>query len=1041
METGTTDEHEHAHEAEPTAVLEQSPQQQEQTVEQVENEDTERQQETTAAPADVTLEASDKPEEETGTPEGEPITPEPTPQKPRLQWLRNLRTKRRILRMGAAIVLVIAAGSAAALVIHARSTLTQPHSKFAAAVLPFQIIGSQPAAGQTGVVDVSKIVLKFNRAIDASKLDGDFFTSPAVTGAFSQGSNDHEAVFTPAKPFDGGTSVQIMVHGEFQSIDGARLGADYSFGFTTQTPDTSVVFSRGGFYDTLGSVKAGSTQTYTIYAGNQVKTGNTITIYKSSVDQLLNSLVYTSHGFLHNGVNTSGLTTVLTRTNVADNGTFTFTPERGIYVITATNNGKQVGYAWLAASNFGVIVRQDDQQAVFAVQDLNTGSSLSADLTLYNLSGNVQTLTQATISGVDTIKLPYAPSLDLAVAAHGDDTAIVPVATLLSLADIRVQKDLSTSSVIYGLTDRPTYAVGDTIRYAGFIRTDNDASYDVPTGSTVHLYVSDSPTGTHYADADVPVRAGGVLSATFIVGAGAIPAGQTSQDLHIYNGSADNPVDADSPVGALTVTTNKPTAYRLSVQFPKSDYLASDQIAATITASQPDGSRLANQKVAVTIYDNTYYEGDAARNTDLFGMPGNAVNDSPVTVTLNANGQATVPIDVSKFSAGSSHMATVQASFTDPNGATAAGGASAIVHEGNAVLSFAASRTVIPANGKLIGRLFAKTPNDQALINAPVYYTVSATSGQETRQIGSGNTSTNTDGYAEITQQISSYAKGTTFQLTAWTADSSNNRVTATSYYYLKDPSGSTAFSDVQLSNLDVYGAPGEIQVGQTLNLTIDAPQALHTLVTVERGRIHSYKPLDLAAGKNSYSLQITDDLAPSFSLVFSYFLNGTNNTEGVTFNVRPSSKQATLSLTSTNTWQAGQPNNVTVRVHDATGNPLNTQVILGAVSANVYDLNNAAAPDIFAYLYSPRDITTNASSSLTGIGSGGGRCGGGGFDQPALLNPLGTTASWQPALVTDDTGGASASIALPKGTWRLYAYSMGQQGDVGSTYATVTVP
>lgn len=961
------------------------------------------------------------------------------------RFLSFLKRHRLPVLLVCAFVLLAAAGAADWWYLHRPQGL-HPVSRFTAVVTPFKVVSTVPAAGQSGITNANKIIVNFSRPVDATKLAGDFFTSPTVSGTYSQGANSEQAVFTPGQPFASGTAVKVMVHGEFQSQDGTKLGADFSFGFTTASPDDGVEFTRSGFIETLGSTRAGTSQTYSIMAGANVSTNNTVTVYKSTVQQLLGSLTYTERTtdgysyqtFVNQSVDTSGLASVATKTGLKDSDTFQFTPDKGVYVLVATNQGKQVGFAWLVASNFGVIVRQDDQQAIFAAEDYASGSPLTADIALYHLSDTVQQLATTNITGVGTVKLPLSPSLDVAVATSGDDTTVVPVATYLTLADIRAQKDLSTSSVIYGLTDKPTYNPGETIHYAGFIRTDNDAAYTAPTSKQMQLYVAADATATHNADATATVSPNGQISAAFTVGAGAIPDGQQSQQLFVYNGSATNSVDADSPVGAFTVTSQSPAAETLGVQFAKSDYLASDTIAATIVGTKADGTPLAGRQVTVNVFAKSYYENDIADNLTSFGSTGDQVNDNPMTVTLDGSGRATVPIDVSKFPAGSSQVATVQASVVDANGVTAGGGASAVIHEGDGVLEFGPSRTVIAPGGQIIGRIYAKTLNDKPLSNTQVSYTVSANQGDSTKQIASGTATTDSTGYAQVTQSIGSYPAGTSFTLTASTADAYNNKITASTYYYIQSSDGSVAYSDVQLSDLDIAGAPAETSVGQTLDLTINAPSSLHALVTLERGRIHSYKMVDLSAGPNSYTLPITPDLAPSFSLIFSYFQDGNYHNEGVTFDVAPLDKQASVQLNMPTTASAGQTVNVGVSVNDSTGQQTPGAVIVGAVSANVFNLNNQVTPDIFAYFYSPRGITTNASSSLVGIGSGGGKCGGGGFDQPALLNPLGTVAAWQPLLVTDANGRVNTQLQLPKGTWRVYAYTMGSDGAVGSTYSTV---
>lgn len=1003
------------------------------------------------APADVhTVEAA--PTEPAATHDASAASTDVTPaaeQKTatsKQQRFKNLVRRHRVPVLLICLLVILAITSSATWFYQQHVLGAHPVARFAAVVTPFKIVSTVPANGQNGITNAGKVILNFSRPVDASKLDGDFFTSPAVAGTYSQGANSKQAIFTPKQPFTSGTEVKIMVHGEYESQDGAKLGADYSFGFTTATPDDGVIFQHAGDIETLGSAPAGSSQTYSIWAGDQVSTGNTITIYKSTMQQLLESLTYTEKSangydyqtFANNSVDTTGLVSVATKTGLKNNDTFQFTPDKGVYVLVATNHGQQVGYDWLVASKFGVIVRQDDQQAVFTVQDYATGAPVTADLVLYHLNNTVQQLAEATVTGMDAIQLPISPSLDVAVATNGDDTAIVPVATYLTQADNRVQKDLGTSYVIYGLTDRPTYNPGDTVQYAGFIRTDNDVAYKLPATGQIELYVAARPDSTHYADTTATVTANGLIKATFVVGSDAIPADQSSQQLYVYNGSATNATDANSPVGAFTVTNGQPSSYALNVQFAKTDYLASDPVAATITGTTTDGTPLAHKSVTVTVYAKTYYENDTAANLTSLGDTGDQITTTPLIVTLDSSGHATVPIDVSKFPAGSSQMATVQASIADPNGITAGGGASTIVHEGDGVLEFGSARTVIPSGGQIIGRVYAKTLNDQPLANALVSYTLSTNQGTNTTQLTSGTVTTDTNGYAEIKQSIGSYPAGTYFTLAAATADTHNNKISANTYYYSQSPDDNTVYSDVQLGDLDIAGAPEETAVGQTLNLSINAPYAVHALVTLERGRIHSYKMVDLSAGMNSYNLPITADLAPSFSLVLSYFENGRYHTEGVSFKVPPLDKQAMIHMTAPSTVQAGQVINVGVKTNDMTGQPLPTSVILGAVSSNVFNLHTQVTPDIFAYLYSARDITTNASSSLVGIGSGGGKCGGGGFDQPALLNPLGTSAAWEPSLTTDNSGSTNTQMQLPKGTWRIYAYTMSSDGLVGSTATTV---
>ena len=45
--------------------------------------------------------------------------------------------------------------------------------------------------------------------------------------------------------------------------------------------------------------------------------------------------------------------------------------------------------------------------------------------------------------------------------------------------------------------------------------------------------------------------------------------------------------------------------------------------------------------------------------------------------------------------------------------------------------------------------------------------------------------------------------------------------------------------------------------------------------MSLERGRVHQYKWISLKAGDNALKVSVTPDLAPGFSLLFSYVRGG----------------------------------------------------------------------------------------------------------------------------------------------------------------------
>jgi uncharacterized protein YfaS (alpha-2-macroglobulin family) len=87
-----------------------------------------------------------------------------------------------------------------------------------------------------------------------------------------------------------------------------------------------------------------------------------------------------------------------------------------------------------------------------------------------------------------------------------------------------------------------------------------------------------------------------------------------------------------------------------------------------------------------------------------------------------------------------------------------------------------------------------------------------------------------------------------------------------------------------------------------------------------------------------------------------------------------------------------------------------------------------------------PLRRATNASSSLTAIGSFGGRCGGGyNPDQPAKTNP-GKLVVWLPALAIDATGHATIDVPIATKTVRLVLIASTPTTSVGQVEMDLAV-
>jgi uncharacterized protein YfaS (alpha-2-macroglobulin family) len=102
--------------------------------------------------------------------------------------------------------------------------------------------------------------------------------------------------------------------------------------------------------------------------------------------------------------------------------------------------------------------------------------------------------------------------------------------------------------------------------------------------------------------------------------------------------------------------------------------------------------------------------------------------------------------------------------------------------------------------------------------------------------------------------------------------------------------------------------------------------------------------------------------MAPSFTLTFSYFLNGVYHSEGTPFTVDETGQQANINIQTASSVQANASTAINISTKDSANQPISTHAIVDIVSANSYDLANQMAPSIFAAFYQGRPIMTSFS-------------------------------------------------------------------------------
>jgi uncharacterized protein YfaS (alpha-2-macroglobulin family) len=698
---------------------------------------------------------------------------------------------------------------------------------------------------------------------------------------------------------------------------------------------------------------------------------------------------------------------------------------------------------WLDVSKYGVLLRQDDQRIVVAGQDLTTGdSSPTFNLTFYSLKGKVVGTQQASFSGTAEFPAKFPAGYDLAVATSGDEVVVVPMGAPFTDADIKVTQDLSQHPQIYITTDRAAYSKGETVKFAGVVRVSNDQQYAIPANLNVEVWMEGQP---RLVDLKVVANADGIFSGSFAIPAAAFSADGTDAVQEVYASLVGAPQIYPFSNSVIVALGPHSPAAKLNVSFDKTDYVSKDTVKATITGATNAGAALANQNVTVTIYSAdhpvTPKEIQQFANPTTWGTP---VKD-PFPVKLDATGHAVYSFDANIAGRAADQQVTLEVTYGS-GAAQAVSAKTVVVYQGADEVFLLPSRNAYAVGDQVVAPFVVETRAGERILNAPMSYefdrTVYAGNTSTTTVVLAGTVTTDANGLGVVKATYNGPVDGIVLKVKG--NDAAGNTFQDTKWLNIAaDVSGLVTLNGIDmLVQLGVTQDKIAYKVGDTANLTVTAPANENVLMSLERGRIHSYKWLALKAGDNALSINITPDLAPGFSIIFTYFRSGAYVSEGLPIPIDNSERLLKVTVAADKaSYKVGSTAQLTVTVTDSAGKPVAATLFADAYDALMSSYKLVDKASIGSTFFTPGLRATNGSSSLVGIGNYGGRCGGGGGGDQYAVTLAGKSALWTAGLPTDATSGqASLSVPLATGTVRLVVFASTSATNVGQAELDLTV-
>lgn len=258
---------------------------------------------------------------------------------------------------------------------------------------------------------------------------------------------------------------------------------------------------------------------------------------------------------------------------------------------------------------------------------------------------------------------------------------------------------------------------------------------------------------------------------------------------------------------------------------------------------------------------------------------------------------------------------------------------------------------------------------------------------------------------------------------------------------------------EIPLKDLSLTPSKDIYSIGDTAEILILSPVAdANLLVTLEGNRILKYESIPMKGNSFKYSIKITPDLSPNFTLSAVLFANLQTFSGQIKVVAPPENKIVKVKVkTDQPVYKPGDKVNLQIATSDLKQKGIKTEVSIAVVDEAIYQIQDEKNPPLITYFYHPRrnDVNTIYSSAYRFFGYSESRRMDLAFGKKKNL-PLSVlkeddnrsrerfkdTAFWQATVNTDSEGIANVQFTLPDNltSWRVTAVALTEDSKFGQT-------
>lgn len=590
----------------------------------------------------------------------------------------------------------------------------------------------------------------------------------------------------------------------------------------------------------------------------------------------------------------------------------------------------------------------------------------------------------------------------------------------------------------YVITDRELYKPGEKVQFKVISRENKNDNWEISRANAaleVNYWISQEEKNF---TKELVFDENGSAWGEFIV--------PTENISNVYLGIKEPDFPFSKWQKSLDIVNFDKPQYEVNVELDKKVYQNGDEVKATISATQYDGTIVRGQSILVNI-DTDYMwfqEAEKYNVCDRLAQynytPDRHLNyyDSK-RIELDDNGTAQVTFKINEAVINNVAELTVSATLGDVYGPQSVGSTSTLFHPSQKYIHTYTNTGFNEIGAETYLNIEILDQNCQKVNESSGSYHVDKVSHYENFReqltpFTNGTFTTNNFGKSEIPI---TFTESGHYKVTTKAPSLLNDEVIASKYVWVFDKNERSLYKNNQ-NTIAVELDKEEYKVGDIATATVFHPGFSGNMwFTINRNALHENKIVRMSAYQTEIQFEIKEQYVPTANFEIGLFSNNTYYHSELIVRVDESFKEVNIDINSDkDSYSPGETVTLTLQTTNL-GNPVLSNLTIAVVDKSVLDLqrdkqywsNNSLMGTFYNQYHA--NLTNNHSLRRVDVAYWtGGMGAGGGSPRSILAN----TAYWNPSISTDANGMAKITFTLPDNLtkWGIAVWAVTNDTKVG---------